>query len=126
MKIHNRALLTATALMLSLFASALQAEDIQWLYGHWEQTYDPDFGLKDTLDFAPRGKFKTAIPFTGDKYNGVYKVVDGKVMVTVQQNRNNTSELVLDISEDKKTLFYKSPQTGNVSHYEKEEALGSL
>ncbi|APV52000.1 hypothetical protein BWI17_21415 [Betaproteobacteria bacterium GR16-43] len=113
--------LFALALALSL-GSLLQPPEAAtgeaWLVGRWELFRDPDKEPKDYMEFTPDGKLLIYDANKKLRYDGAYKVHENGIG-TVINIKEIPVTTPMKYSADKKTLYYKSPKTGNTAEYRK-------
>ncbi len=110
-------LVACIVLAAAMYGAPASSADHQWLVGTWELTRDPDGHRKDWMEFKADGQ-TISISAEGRRVPGVYTVSDGAIDL-VYAFKGKTVPIRLSYSEDKTTLFARSPRTGSLSEYKK-------
>jgi len=97
--------------------SIVAQEPLQWLYGKWELSYDPDKSPKDYIVFAEGGQLTSMAPGQADT-QGTYTVTKERVIVMIPMGERVFSTF-FTFDENKEHLYLKSPKTGNTAIYTK-------
>lgn len=96
----------------------VNAQADAWIVGTWQLSHDPDGDSKDKLVFNANKTF-TNIASNGQKFNGKYEMMNGRVKVSLEKQGRPFMSFFLGYEKNKSGLHFYSEKTKKTSIYKK-------